>query len=181
MFTCVQRFERLQYLKAPLADCWQFFSNPQNLPIITPTDLDFVVLDPEEKIHGGLILRYFVRPLFGVRLSWVTEITHVEKERYFVDEQRFGPYRFWHHQHIFQAIPGGTRMQDIVHYAIPVAPFGRWIMGRTVERQLEKIFDFRREVLASRFGEIASASSGLLRMSHSAGQGGAPAEAAELP
>jgi ligand-binding SRPBCC domain-containing protein len=104
-------------------------------------------------MHAGLIITYRITPLLGIPVTWVTEITHVEEPRFFVDEQRFGPYRFWHHQHHFRPIDGGTEMEDVVHYAppSPAAPLlDRWLVGPRVQR----IFDHRREALAERFGEI---------------------------
>jgi ligand-binding SRPBCC domain-containing protein len=143
-----------QRLALPLDDAWSFFSDPRNLARITPEALGFrVTSELPEAVHAGLIITYRVSPLFGVPVTWVTEITHVDAPRFFVDEQRFGPYRFWHHQHHFREIEGGTEIEDIVHYAppTPAAPLiDRWLVGPRVR----EIFDHRRRVLAERFGEI---------------------------
>jgi ligand-binding SRPBCC domain-containing protein len=95
------------------------------------------------KMYPGQIIEYTVKPLFGIPLYWMTEITHVEEGKYFVDEQRFGPYSLWHHQHHFREVPGGVEMTDIVHYKIPL-----WILGDIanalfVRQQLQGIFDYR--------------------------------------
>jgi ligand-binding SRPBCC domain-containing protein len=97
------RFEARQALPASLSAAWEFFSDPRNLSRITPPALDFKILaDLPEKIHAGMLIPYRVRPLAGIPVTWVTAITHVEGPRLFVDEQLFGPYRFWSHQHFFK-------------------------------------------------------------------------------
>jgi ligand-binding SRPBCC domain-containing protein len=140
-----------QNLPVSLAEAWDFFSDAGNLAKITPPSLGFEVITKlPPRMHAGLIIQYRVRPLMGVPLRWVTEITHVDEPHLFVDEQRFGPYRFWHHQHHFREIPGGVEARDIVHYALP--PGGgaarRWL----VTPRLNEIFDYRRQVLERTFG-----------------------------
>ena len=144
--------EAEQRLPISLEEAWAFFSDPGNLAAITPPSLGFVVKSPlPPKMHPGMIVAYTIRPLFGVRVGWVTEITHVVEPHLFVDEQRFGPYRFWHHQHHFRQVPGGVEARDLVHYALPRgARAGRWI----VARQLREIFSFRRAALAEKFGTL---------------------------
>lgn len=148
------KLEATQRLRIPLHEAWSFFSDPGNLAAITPGSLGFrVTSDPPPTMYPGMIITYQVSPLLGVGMSWVTEITHVEEPRYFVDEQRFGPYRFWHHQHHFSEIEGGVEMRDIVNYAPPTPAAG--IIDRVlVGPRVRAIFDHRREVLAKRFGEI---------------------------
>lgn len=73
----------------------------------------------------------------------------------FVDEQRFGPYRFWHHQHLFEETEGGVEVTDLIHYALPLGPLGRIAHSLIVKRQLDEIFEFRRKYLKEKFGEIA--------------------------
>lgn len=113
-----------------------------------------VTSDPEflDKMYPGQIIMYTVKPLAGIPLFWMTEITQVESGRYFVDEQRVGPYSLWHHQHHFKAIPGGVEMTDLVHYRIPLGPLGDLANLLFVRRELEEIFDFRRKKLESVFG-----------------------------
>lgn len=141
-----------QSLPLPLEEAWTFFADPRNLQRITPASMRFEVTSKvPERIHPGLIITYRVRPLLGVPVGWVTEITHVVEPTLFVDEQRFGPYRFWHHQHHFQPIDGGVLMTDIVTYALPRVggPLAnRWIVGP----RLKEIFEYRRGVLTDLFG-----------------------------
>ena len=106
-----------------------------------------------EKMYAGQIIEYKVRPLLGIHLYWMTEITHVEDQKYFVDEQRFGPYNMWHHQHHFKPIDGGVEMTDIVHYKNPLWFLGDIANALFVKKQLEEIFEFRYQKVAELFGE----------------------------
>jgi ligand-binding SRPBCC domain-containing protein len=102
-------------------------------------------------MHAGMIVTYDVRPFPGVRMGWVTEITHVEEPHLFVDEQRFGPYRFWHHTHRFREVDGGVEAEDTVRYALPFGAVGAAVAGRIVRRRLGEIFAYRKRVLEERF------------------------------
>jgi ligand-binding SRPBCC domain-containing protein len=135
----------------PLEQCWRFFSDPRNLSKITPPDLRFIVRsDLPEEIHAGLMIRYTVSPLWSIPMSWLTEITQVEKPHYFVDEQRVGPYRIWHHEHLFRAIDAGrTQVRDLVHYVPPFGPLGALVEPFLIRPQLERIFNFRAQQLSA--------------------------------
>lgn len=147
----VHVLEREQRLSIPLARAWEFFADARNLARITPPDMGFEVTSSlPERMYAGMIITYRVRPLLGVALRWVTEITHVDEGRMFVDEQRAGPYRFWHHQHLFREVPGGVEVGDVVHYALP--PGAGLLRPLLVAPRLEAIFDHRRRVLAEMFG-----------------------------
>ena len=140
-------FERTQMLRTDLETAWAFFSDPRNLPKITPPWLGFsVVSSLPERMHAGMIAKYTVRPLPLMTVTWITEITHVDEPFFFVDEQRFGPYRFWHHQHHFREVPGGIEMRDHVNYILPFGTAGN-LANHFVARRLQKIFDFRRDTL----------------------------------
>jgi ligand-binding SRPBCC domain-containing protein len=140
----LQSFIRKQVLKTNINECWDFFSNPKNLSVITPPEMNFVILtELPEEIYPGLIIQYKVSPLLSIRMDWVTEITQVNKPFFFIDEQRFGPYKFWHHQHIFKEVDGGIEMTDIVHYRIPFGIAGKVFGNWLVKKQLNKIFDYR--------------------------------------
>ena len=84
-------------------------------------------------------------------MHWVTEITQVKENIYFIDEQRFGPYALWHHQHHFKEVPGGVEMTDEVNYAIPFGPLGRLAHFIFVDREVNRIFDHRFKVLDAFF------------------------------
>ena len=144
----VYSLKTVQILKVSIDEAWDFFSSPKNLQKITPQKLGFQIISQHhgEKMYAGQIIEYKVRPVMGIPLYWMTEITHVEDKKYFVDEQRFGPYSLWHHQHHFREVSGGVEMTDIVHYKLPL-----WILGDVahslfVKSQLKGIFDHRYEV-----------------------------------
>ncbi|MBS1742059.1 MAG: SRPBCC family protein [Bacteroidetes bacterium] len=143
------RFTRIQHLPVSLAEAWEFFSSPLNLASITPREKGFTVQsEPVKKMYAGQIIEYSVKPLLGIPVYWMTEITQVSEGNYFIDEQRYGPYSLWHHQHHFRQTANGVEMKDIIHYKIPF-----WILGDIanalfVRRKLEKIFDYRREKVA---------------------------------
>jgi ligand-binding SRPBCC domain-containing protein len=137
-----------QQLPITLQDAWAFFSDPRNLSNITPPWLAFQpTSDAPAEMYPGLILTYRIQPFPGVPMSWVTEITHVREPHYFVDEQRFGPYRFWHHQHHFRETEGGVEMEDIVHYSLPFGMVGQAVNALTVGGKVKGIFEYRRTVL----------------------------------
>ncbi len=148
----LQSLTRRQHLPLSPAEAWDFFSRPENLARITPDDLGFEITSPlQETMYAGMIVSYLVRPLAGIAVPWVTEVTHVREPWFFVDEQRSGPYRFWHHQHLFEPVGSGIRMTDLVHYQLPFGRIGHLLLGRTVASRLNGIFAYRARVLAEIF------------------------------
>jgi ligand-binding SRPBCC domain-containing protein len=152
----VYHLKTIQKIPVSLAEAWDFFSKPKNLAEITPKELDFNIISlyHGEEMYPGQIIEYKVKPLLGIPVYWMTEITHVEKERYFVDEQRFGPYSLWHHQHHFRAIPGGVEMTDIIHYKVPFGFLGDIAQWLVVKKNLQKIFTYREQSVVQRFGQF---------------------------
>ncbi|QMU28734.1 SRPBCC family protein [Adhaeribacter radiodurans] len=148
--------KRTHKLPITLDQAWDFFSSPDNLAEITPSYMGFEVLSNSDstKMYPGQIITYYVKPLFGIKIFWMTEITHVADKQYFVDEQRFGPYALWHHSHFFKEIPGGVEMRDQVHYKLPFGPLGALVHALFVKKQLEGIFVYRQQVLEKRFGKF---------------------------
>lgn len=142
-----------QLIKSNITQLWNFISDPSNLVIITPPEMNFKVLSElkDKKMHPGQIIEYQVSPLLGLKMHWVTEITHVKTEAYFVDEQRFGPYSFWHHQHSLKETPQGIEMVDDIHYKIPMGPFGRLVNKLFISKKLERIFEYRKKKLDELF------------------------------
>jgi len=174
----LNRLESTERIAAPIDDVWEFFSNPRNLPVITPPWLGLeLTSEPPADMHPGLIITYTVRPIAGLALGWVTEITHVVDRKLFVDEQRAGPYRFWHHQHHFRAIDGATEMRDIVHWTLPAGRLGELIAGRHVHRRVSSIFEFRAGVIRTHFAKDARSIPPTRRDAHANGAG----EAARTP
>lgn len=136
-----------------LDEAWDFFSSPKNLAKITPPHMGFDITSDfnEEKMYPGMLITYKVSPLFGVKMNWCTEITHVLEKQYFVDEQRFGPYAMWHHQHHFKQIDGGIEMTDIIDYAVPFSILGRAMNAILISNEIEKIFSFREKKIRELF------------------------------
>lgn len=144
-----------QKLPISIEKAWGFFSNPKNLKKITPEEMSFEIISGAEKsIYPGQIIQYNVSPIFGIKLRWVTEITHVIDNKYFVDEQRFGPYSLWHHKHFFNEIKGGILMEDVVDYKIPLGWLGQLAHFIFVKNRLKKIFKFRENKLVKLFGKL---------------------------
>lgn len=142
-----------QKIPISLDEAWDFFSKPANLEKITPKNLALKINNlPEKEMYNGQIINYTVRPLFNLKLEWVTEITAVEKPNYFIDEQIFGPYAFWHHEHWFSSIPGGVQIEDILYYKMPYGIFGKLLHHLKVKNDLNKVFSHRTEVLEKLFG-----------------------------
>lgn len=147
-------FQRTQFLPADLPTVWRFISDPRNLSLITPPSMRLRIRkqDLPASIYPGMLIAYTVAPIWNVPLRWVTEITHVEQEKYFVDEQRMGPYALWHHEHFLQPLEGGVEMTDIVTYQPPFGPIGDLANKLFLHGRLEDIFSYRRRALESRFG-----------------------------
>ena len=150
-------FTTRQTLPISLDTAWSFFSNPSKLIDLTPPWLNFrVTSELPERMYPGMIVTYQVCPFGNIPISWVTEITQVQEPYLFIDEQRFGPYRFWHHQHRFKETAGGVEMIDLVHYALPFGVLGRGVHRLSVAPRLREIFDFRREWLEKFWGKSAA-------------------------
>lgn len=143
-----------QTLPISIEEAWTFFSKPQNLNEITPPDMNFRILSSylPDKTYAGMIIRYTVSPLLGIPMNWVTLITHSVDNEMFIDTQISGPYRIWHHQHLFRQVDGGVEMTDILHYQLYGGIFGRWLNALFVGRKVKQIFEFRRKKLIQLFG-----------------------------
>ncbi len=141
------------WVAAPLDKVWAFFSNPDNLKEITPDDMGFeTVNEMPESMYAGMMIHHKVRPFAGIALSWITEITHVVKGAYFVDEQRFGPFSMWHHEHHFAEENGGTRITDIISYRVPLGPVGLLFEPLLVAPKVRNTFAYRTKKVQEIFG-----------------------------
>jgi ligand-binding SRPBCC domain-containing protein len=145
-----------QKLNVSIDEIWDFISSPKNLKEITPDYMGFDITSDnvDEKMYPGMIISYKVSPLMGIKTDWVSEITQVKDKQYFVDEQRVGPYKIWHHQHKVTSINGGVLMEDIVTYAPPMGFLGNIANSLFIKHKLNEIFDFRKNVLNDKYGEI---------------------------
>lgn len=146
-------FQSSLHLPITIEKAWEFFSDPKNLSVITPPEMDFKILSTlhKKETYAGQIIQYDVSPLPFMRTRWVTEITHVNQPHFFVDEQRIGPYSIWHHQHHFEALPNGVLMTDIVHYQIPLGPIGDLMNSLFIRKKINAIFDYRTSQLNKLF------------------------------
>jgi ligand-binding SRPBCC domain-containing protein len=134
-------------------EAWEFLSNPKNLEIITPDSMAFKTISGDDRaIYAGQIIQYIVKPMLGIPVKWVTEITNVVDKKYFVDQQRFGPYALWHHKHFLNEIPGGVEMEDIVDYKLPMGILGQLVHPFLVKPKLKEIFEYREKKLVELFG-----------------------------
>lgn len=149
----IYHLKRTQFLPISIDEAWVFFSTPKNLAKITPAHMEFKILHISggDKAYAGQIIRYILKILPGIRMHWVTEITHVNEPHYFIDEQRFGPYALWHHQHHFKQVENGVEMTDELTYAIPFGWLGQLANWIFVGREVNSIFDHRFTVLEKYF------------------------------
>lgn len=148
--------KRVTKLPISLDKAWSFFSNPKNLKEITPDYMGFDITSEflRSEMYSGMIITYKVTPLLNIPMNWMTEITHVQDKAFFVDEQRVGPYKVWHHQHHFKEVEGGVEMTDIIDYVIPFGFIGRMLEPLFVKPKLKEIFDYREEKMKSLFGKL---------------------------
>ena len=150
----IYTLQKKQNLPISLEEAWNFLSNPKNLKIITPDYMSFdIITKTDRPLYTGQILQYIVTPLLGIKTKWVSEITHIEDKKYFVDEQLYGPYSLWHHKHFIKEIDGGVEMEDIIDYKIPLGILGQLVHPFLVKPKLEEIFSYRQKKLIDLFGE----------------------------
>jgi len=144
-----------QKIPAGISEVWDFISSPANLKRITPEHMGFEITSGElpKKMYPGMIITYKVKPLLGISMTWVTEITHVVEKEYFVDEQRAGPYAMWHHEHKIKPIEGGTLMEDLITYRPPLGFLGNIANTLIIKKQLKGIFAYREKAVEEIFGK----------------------------
>ena len=148
----IHRLERTQLVPRPRAEVFAFFADPWNLERITPPFLRFRILTPPPlEVKAGALIDYRLS-LFGLPFGWRTVIEAWEPGVRFVDRQLRGPYRRWHHSHLFEDAPGGTRMTDRVEFELPLGPLGELARVLLVDRQLAAIFDHRRQAIGRLLG-----------------------------
>ena len=149
----VYTLHKKQNLPISIEKAWGFLSDPKNLKTITPGYMSFDILSGADRaMYAGQIIQYIVTPILGIKTKWVTEITHVKDNEYFVDEQRFGPYALWHHKHFIKKIDGGVEMEDIIDYKVPFGWLGQLMHPIIVKPKLEEIFNYRYQKLIELFG-----------------------------
>ena len=145
----------VQKMPVTIEEAWKFFSSYANLQEITPANMGFKIISKHHgvKMYPGQVIEYKLRPILNIPMYWMTEITHVEELKYFIDVQRKGPYSLWHHHHHFKEIEGGVEMIDIVHYKNPFGFIGEIANSLFVKHQLKKIFEYRFQKVETLFGK----------------------------
>lgn len=144
-----------QLIKTDIENLWDFMSSPKNLDMITPKEMKFNIKSKngDQKMYEGMIITYTVTPLLNIPLNWVTEITHIKKNKYFVDEQRLGPYKMWHHEHIFEEKEDGILMTDIITYAPPMGILGDIANKLFINKKVHNIFNYRKKIIDQIFNK----------------------------
>ncbi len=146
----IHTLKRRQFLPRPLDEVFSFFKKPENLSLLTPSSLHFQILTPSPvPMNAGSVIDYIIT-VSGMEMHWTTVIAEYEPPYRFVDVQLRGPYAFWHHTHLFEAgDDGGVWMTDEVRYAMPYGWAGEFVHLLWVEKQLNRIFDFRAHIVAA--------------------------------
>lgn len=144
-----------QFIPISLDEAWEFFSDPVNLEMLTPPDMRFQITSesPGRKMYPGMIITYIVSPLLRIPMHWMTEITQVKEKEYFIDDQKSGPFKIWHHQHHFEEVNGGVEMTDIIYYKVGFGFIGAIANSLFVKKRVKKIFEFRQQVLDRLFAQ----------------------------
>ena len=153
----IHYLETTQWVAWDKNKVWRFFSNPHNLSLLTPPSLRFkVVGSTPETIYPGLMIEYRVSPFRAFKMQWLTEITHVREGEYFVDEQRTGPYRLWHHEHFFRPVDKGIEIHERVTYQLPFGILGNFFHPFLVQPKLKEIFSYREKKLLHLRSDVKS-------------------------
>lgn len=153
----VYSLRRQQKIFAPMENVWDFFSSAKNLAVLTPSYMHFTILtgDLPAHIYPGQIITYKISPILGIPLFWMTEITHIDKHVSFIDEQRTGPYKIWHHEHHFAQQADHILMTDVVYYQLPGLFIGTLAHKLFIHKQLKAIFDYRHQKIEQLFNHKA--------------------------
>lgn len=149
------QFKQEQKINASIEEVWEFISSPKNLKKITPDYMGFDITshDLPDKMYPGMIITYLIKPIFGIKTPWMTEITQVQDLKFFIDEQRVGPYKLWHHQHFIEPIEHGVLMKDIVTYSPPLGFLGTIANKLIIRKKLQEIFEYRTMAINKKFGK----------------------------
>jgi ligand-binding SRPBCC domain-containing protein len=153
----IHSLKKVQFVPVSLEEAWDFFSSPQNLKDITPEYMGFKILtEIPPKMYPGMIISYNLKPLPGFKVNWVTEITQVKENIYFVDSQLSGPYGIWHHEHHFKKVDGGVEMTDLLYYKLPFGWLGGFLNFLMIRKKVEGIFTYRQKIINEKWGLAAS-------------------------
>ena len=145
----IYSLETKQIIDRPIEEIWSFFTNPKNLNQLTPSDMNFKILSgSSDDFYEGKIISYSINPFKFYNIKWVTEITKIKKNDFFIDEQRFGPYKMWHHEHHFiKNNDNTTTIHDKVIYKLPYGIIGKINHKLFIKKRLLEIFNFRKKTM----------------------------------
>jgi ligand-binding SRPBCC domain-containing protein len=151
---------REQWIPRPVDEVFAFFADAYNLETITPPWVGFKILSvrsaagvKDAPVEQGTEIRYQIK-LHGLPMRWLTEIRKWDPPHRFVDVERSGPYRMWHHTHTFEDHGDRTRMTDVVRYTLPFGVLGRVVHAVKVRGDVRKIFDYREKRVVELFGHV---------------------------
>ena len=148
----IYQLKREQHINCSLDEAWAFFSTPRNLDKLTPESVDFKITHcNSEPAHEGQMIGYKVKVAPFTWVTWLTEITKVNEKESFVDDQRIGPYKVWHHTHRFEEKEDGVLMTDDVTYVMPFGIIGVIVHALFVKNKLRHIFDERKRLCEQYF------------------------------
>lgn len=152
------QYYKAQIIDATIEEVWDFISSPKNLKLITPDHMGFDITSSHsiDKMYEGMIISYEVCPMPGFKTEWLTEITHLRDKKYFVDEQRIGPYSMWHYQHLLEIIDEVVVMKDIITYQPPFGILGAIANRLFIRKKLNEIFDYREKAVDEYFSKVNS-------------------------
>jgi len=146
----IHLLERSQRVEVPVERAFSFYADGANLEPLTPPWLHFRLLNRQPlTLEAGALLDYRLR-LHGVPIRWQTRIEIWEPPHRFFDTQARGPYALWEHSHEFESAgEDAAVIHDRVRYAVPLGPIGALAHRLFVRRDLERIFDYRRDRTAA--------------------------------
>ncbi|MGM0504963.1 MAG: SRPBCC family protein [Bacteroidota bacterium] len=150
------QLRKKQKIPISIDKAWAFFSNPENLGLITPASMKFKILSRSDAgdMYPGMIITYRLTPLLKMQIKWATEITQVKDKVYFIDNQIRGPYKIWHHEHRFKSISKGVEMEDILYYDLPLGMLGKVAHRIYFRQKVNEIFTFRTQKIKELFGTL---------------------------
>lgn len=154
----VTQWTASQKVNGNIEEVWSFFSNPANLDQLTPKEVNFSIqsISGEGSMYPGMLVQYRIRPFkwLPINFFWVAEIKQVQKHIRFIDEQRYGPFAFWYHEHAFEIVDGGVMVKDILHYRVPLGFIGKIIDRLVIRLAIKRIFNTRTEILHEYFQNL---------------------------
>ena len=141
----MHQLKKIQDIPISINKAWEFFSEPENLAKINPSNMNFNILLRSDagEMYPGMIITYKVSPLFNLKVNWVTEISQIKEHKYFIDNQIQGPYKIWHHEHHFKEIENGTEMRDVLFYEVKFGFIGQILHKLFIKKRIEEIFNYR--------------------------------------